>query len=789
MAGYAISYFARGLVGGVRWFGGYGLVLLADGGIRLVVALPLVFVASPTIAAVAIAAAAAGGALAPLFSRDRTRLDAIGEGTEQGTFAVGAAARFALPAAVIAGCEQVLISGGPLLVLIVGGEGAAAAAGVLFAATLLLRAPVFVFQGVAASLLPNLTTFQARGDQARLHRATALVALAMAGFAALLALGAIVAGPVAMDVLYGAGFDATRADLALLAVGIGGFLAAGTFCQALLARGQGGRAAALWTVSAVTFVVLQLSLDGSEFHRVSRRVRGGQHAHRAPADGGRLEGTRMSVARLAARREERPTIMHVVGARPNFVKMAPVVEALDRSGAFDQFIVHTGQHYDARMSEDVLADLDFPVPDRFLGVGSGPHGEQTAKVLTGFEQVLFEIQPRAVVVAGDVNSTLACALAASKLGIPVAHLEAGLRSGDWTMPEEINRVLTDRLSEVLLTHSPEALDNLLSEGIDPARVHYVGNTMIDSLRRCEKRARARAVHADFGLADHEYVLVTFHRPGNVDHPLRLDQIVIALIALAAHCPVVFPMHPRTRARLAGQRQPQGARGRGRPLHRSARLPRLPLAAGGRRRDRHRLRRHPGGGVRARRELLHLPPEHRAPRHAHARHKHAARRRPDGDRPRPAVRLGPDAVGDPALGRPRRRAGRRRAGRALRARARRGDRAVSASVATQAAPDRVLVGRPSAADARAARRLVGLRARLGDVRQVGCEVASEGGAGGACVQPDEPQHPQPAAEPAPGGAGAARGAARGDPDDRGRRRRALRVGGQAASASRPCTSRA
>jgi UDP-N-acetylglucosamine 2-epimerase (non-hydrolysing) len=259
----------------------------------------------------------------------------------------------------------------------------------------------------------------------------------------------------------------------------------------------------------------------------------------------------MSVARLAARREERPTIMHVVGARPNFVKMAPVVEALDRSGAFDQFVVHTGQHYDARMSEDVLADLDFPVPDRFLGVGSGPHGEQTAKVLTGFEQVLFEIQPRAVVVAGDVNSTLACALAASKLGIPVAHLEAGLRSGDWTMPEEINRVLTDRLSEVLLTHSPEALANLISEGIDPARVHYVGNTMIDSLRRCEKRARTRAVHADFDLADHEYVLVTFHRPGNVDHPLRLDQIVIALIALAAHCPVVFPMHPRTRARLQG----------------------------------------------------------------------------------------------------------------------------------------------------------------------------------------------------------------------------------------------
>ena len=269
----------------------------------------------------------------------------------------------------------------------------------------------------------------------------------------------------------------------------------------------------------------------------------------------------MSVARLAARREERPTIMHVVGARPNFVKMAPVVEALDRSAAFDQFIVHTGQHYDARMSEDVLADLDFPVPDRFLGVGSGPHGEQTAKVLSGFEQVLFEAQPRAVVVAGDVNSTLACALAASKLGIPVAHLEAGLRSGDWSMPEEINRVLTDRLSEVLLTHSPEALDNLISEGIDPARVHYVGNTMIDSLRRCEKRARARAVHADFGLARPRVRARDVPPPGQRRPPAAArpdrDRADRACRPLRGRVPDA-PAHARA---ARGQRQPQGARGR------------------------------------------------------------------------------------------------------------------------------------------------------------------------------------------------------------------------------------
>jgi UDP-N-acetylglucosamine 2-epimerase (non-hydrolysing) len=245
----------------------------------------------------------------------------------------------------------------------------------------------------------------------------------------------------------------------------------------------------------------------------------------------------------------KPKLLHVIGARPNFVKMAPVVAALEGTDAFHQRIVHTGQHYDARMSEDILADLDFPDADHFLGVGSGPHGEQTAKVLAGFERILFDERPQAVLVAGDVNSTLACALAASKLGVPVAHLEAGLRSGDWSMPEEVNRVLTDRLSDVLLTHSPEAIDNLRAEGIDADRVHYVGNTMIDSLRRCERRARERAAYAPLGVREHGYVLVTFHRPGNVDDPERLTRIVGELIALAYRMPVVFPVHPRTRARL------------------------------------------------------------------------------------------------------------------------------------------------------------------------------------------------------------------------------------------------
>ncbi len=235
----------------------------------MLIALPLLFVASPTVAAVAIAGAAIGGALAPLLSRRRTRLRRIDEGERSEAYPIGKAVRFALPAGVIAGCEQILVSGGPLLVLIAGGEGAAAAAGVLFAATLLMRAPVFLFQGVAASLLPNLATFRARGDEAKLHRATALTALALASLATVMAAGALVAGPAAMRLLYGDAFVATRTDLALLALGIGGFLAACTFCQALLARGQGAAAALRWSAAAALFVVLELSLQGTPFHRVA----------------------------------------------------------------------------------------------------------------------------------------------------------------------------------------------------------------------------------------------------------------------------------------------------------------------------------------------------------------------------------------------------------------------------------------------------------------------------------------------------------------------------------------
>jgi UDP-N-acetylglucosamine 2-epimerase (non-hydrolysing) len=257
---------------------------------------------------------------------------------------------------------------------------------------------------------------------------------------------------------------------------------------------------------------------------------------------------------MCARRNERRAravrkIIHAVGARPNFVKVAPVVEALAGASGICEIVVHTGQHYDDSLSRDVLEDLGFPAPDRFLGVGSGTHGEQTGKVLIEFERVLIEERPDLVVVAGDVNSTLACALAAVKLGIPVAHVESGLRSRDWTMPEEVNRVLTDRVSTLLFTHSPEAAENLVLEGVDPGQIHYVGNTMIDSLRRFEAAARRRAAWRSLGLDEGAYVLTTLHRPSNVDDPVRLHTLVDALIGLGRRAPVVFPVHPRTRARL------------------------------------------------------------------------------------------------------------------------------------------------------------------------------------------------------------------------------------------------
>jgi UDP-N-acetylglucosamine 2-epimerase (non-hydrolysing) len=239
-------------------------------------------------------------------------------------------------------------------------------------------------------------------------------------------------------------------------------------------------------------------------------------------------------------------ICFVVAARPNFMKVAPVLRALDAPA----LLVHTGQHYDAEMSDVFLRELGLPEPDVFLAVGSGTHGEQTARALTGIEQVLLEQQPAAVVVAGDVNSTLAGALAASKAGIPLAHIEAGLRSFDRTMPEEHNRKLTDHLSDLLLAHSQSAVDNLAHEGIAADSVELVGNTMIDTVLEHVEEAKRAAPWNALGVAGGEYGLVTLHRPALVDDPRLLAAVATALAALADVVPLVFPVHPRTRARLA-----------------------------------------------------------------------------------------------------------------------------------------------------------------------------------------------------------------------------------------------
>nr|MDQ3804476.1 UDP-N-acetylglucosamine 2-epimerase (non-hydrolyzing) [Acidobacteriota bacterium] len=244
-------------------------------------------------------------------------------------------------------------------------------------------------------------------------------------------------------------------------------------------------------------------------------------------------------------------VINVVGARPNFMKVAPVVEAMRRRAAeFAPLVVHTGQHYDERMSDAFFRDLGMPRPDVHLGVGSGSHARQTAAVMERFEPVVLEARPDWVVVVGDVNSTLACALVCAKLLVRVAHVEAGLRSRDRAMPEEINRLVTDQLSDLLLTPSEDADRNLLAEGIPASRIRMVGNVMIDSLFRQLERARASTARADLGVEGKDYAVVTLHRPSNVDEAGTLRGILSALDEVGARLPVVFPVHPRTRQNLA-----------------------------------------------------------------------------------------------------------------------------------------------------------------------------------------------------------------------------------------------
>jgi UDP-N-acetylglucosamine 2-epimerase (non-hydrolysing) len=242
-------------------------------------------------------------------------------------------------------------------------------------------------------------------------------------------------------------------------------------------------------------------------------------------------------------------IVYVVGTRPNFVKMAPVIAALRRRlPDARHVVVHTGQHYDRLMSEIFVDELGVPEPDHTLGVGSGTHGEQTARVIERLEPVLTEERPDLVLVPGDVNSTLAAALTAAKLRIPLGHVESGLRSFDRSMPEEINRVIADQLSDLLFLHSEDAAENLRREGIGEERMHFVGNTMIDTLVALEDRFRAAGTPRRLGLADGGYLLVTLHRPALVDGPL-LSEAMTHLAAVGRELPVVFPVHPRTRKML------------------------------------------------------------------------------------------------------------------------------------------------------------------------------------------------------------------------------------------------
>lgn len=249
-------------------------------------------------------------------------------------------------------------------------------------------------------------------------------------------------------------------------------------------------------------------------------------------------------------------LIHIVGARPNFMKIAPVMREIAKyPDEFEQILVHTGQHYDANMSQVFFEELDLPRPDVNLNVGSGTHAWQTAQIMQRFESVMVEYNPDWIIVPGDVNSTVACSLVAAKLGVKVAHVEAGLRSFDRTMPEEINRLLTDQISDILLTPSRDAEENLLREGIAPEKIRFVGNVMIDTLVRLLPKAEIHwpSLKGIYNLD--RYILVTLHRPSNVDDPNTLAEIMAALTEISQQIPVLFPVHPRTRKQILNLNMP------------------------------------------------------------------------------------------------------------------------------------------------------------------------------------------------------------------------------------------
>ena len=239
-------------------------------------------------------------------------------------------------------------------------------------------------------------------------------------------------------------------------------------------------------------------------------------------------------------------VINIVGARPNFVKIASIVHACEDYPQIESVLVHTGQHYDEKLSKLFFDDLNIPTPDINLGVGSASHAVQTARVMTAFEPLLHGHEPDVLIVVGDVNSTIACALVAVKLGIPVAHVEAGLRSFDRSMPEEINRILTDAISDLLFVTEPSGRDNLIREGIDPARIHFVGHVMIDTLLANREKAEASPILEQLDLQESSYAVMTMHRPANTDAADDLAAVLGAIEEIQKRLPIVFPVHPRTR---------------------------------------------------------------------------------------------------------------------------------------------------------------------------------------------------------------------------------------------------
>lgn len=242
-------------------------------------------------------------------------------------------------------------------------------------------------------------------------------------------------------------------------------------------------------------------------------------------------------------------IINVVGARPNFMKVAPIHKAFQNKGGIDSIILHTGQHYDEKMSDIFFRQLELPEPDIYLGIGGGSHAEQTGKIMIAFEKVVKTERPDLILVVGDVNSTVACSLVGAKCHVPVAHVEAGLRSGDRRMPEEINRIVTDSIADLLFVTEQSGIDHLHSEGIDSEKIHFVGNVMIDSLISFRDKANRYNMIDHLRLNKGEYVLMTMHRPSNVDHLEGLQELKRIIASLASYKKVLFPMHPRTKKNL------------------------------------------------------------------------------------------------------------------------------------------------------------------------------------------------------------------------------------------------